>query len=204
MRVGAETWSRRTAHATRGIADRQNSSPAAVRRYSTRGGTSACTVRATRPARSRPRKRAASVFGLIRPSLLWISVYRSRPWFARVPTISTDHFRATASSTPSRRWGHTSAGDFTRGHPGTTGRDTGRLSFREVTLSCLRGTAKYFPMDSSFDGPRQERASPASARQVPALLPEVGQVGRIPRGGLPAPLVGGSLEAWPWRDEPCT
>src|SRR2546425_12161453 len=139
-----------------------------------RGGISARALRTRRPARSSSLKRAASVFGLIDPSRFWSSVCRSRPWFARGPTISTDHFFATAFSPPSSRCGHMSPGERTRAHPGTTGRSEGPLSFREVTPRRLRGTDKYFPMDSGFDETQQEgtagaSVAAASERKVPTL-----------------------------------
>src|SRR2546428_2210768 len=162
------------AQATRGVADRQNSRPAAVRRFPTGGGTSASPLLATGPAPPRSAGRAASFFGLIGPSRLWSSVNRNKPWFARVPTISTDHFFATVFSTPSSRCGHMSPAERTRAHPGTTGKAAGRLSLREVTLRRLRGTDKYFPMVSGFDETQQEGAAgasvaAASGRKVPTL-----------------------------------
>jgi len=73
-----------------------------------------------------------------------------------------------------RHAGKMSPGDRTRAHPGTTGKAAGRLSSREVTPRRLRGTDKYFPMDSCVDETQQEgtagaSVAAASERKVPTL-----------------------------------
>src|SRR5437870_4432945 len=58
--------------------------------------------------------------------------------------------------------GKMSPGGRTRAHPGTTSKAAGRLSSREVTPRRLRGTDKYFPMDSGVDETQQEGTAGAS------------------------------------------
>lgn len=85
-------------HVSSAFSGPRSVSPAGVSSYSTRGGTSAKTVRVTRPSRSRPRRVCVSIFWEI-PATSWqISLKRRGPP-ARVPTTSTVHLSPIRSST---------------------------------------------------------------------------------------------------------